>query len=166
MAVENLVLRANAQRGYGVYTTVERKKGERLYSYGGEVMPVYLSNSVTRRMTINKHFCLQWEPGGCQCYINHSCDPNCYIEWENGMPHLTARRDIPVDEEICYNYNTVELELVDWTAFPCHCHNGNCIGWIRGFQYLTPNQELGLLEMLSPYLKSVREEYVKNREGS
>jgi D-alanine-D-alanine ligase-like ATP-grasp enzyme len=65
----------------------------------------------------------QWKP------INHSCDPNAWLEGLN----LVARRAIKPGEEITTDYATFYNERMD--AFVCHCGADICRGVIRGSDY-------------------------------
>lgn len=65
----------------------------------------------------------QWKP------INHSCDPNAWLEGLN----LVARRDIKPGEEITIDYATFYNERMD--DFFCHCGADSCRGIIRGTDY-------------------------------
>jgi uncharacterized protein len=160
----DFTLRHHAQRGYGLYTKKSWKKGEKILMYEGRVIPSCMAG-VHHSMTLTEHFSFEWNKGSSFDYPNHSCKPNCYIDLSSGTPVLMAFRDISSDEELCYNYNTVEVDLSkDWLTFPFHCGNDNCIGWIKGFLYLTPKLELEILEMCSLYIKQIREEYEKSRD--
>jgi len=64
-----------------------------------------------------------WKP------INHSCDPNAWLE---GMD-LVARRRIKAGEEITIDYATFYNERMD--DFVCHCGAANCRGIIKGTDY-------------------------------
>lgn len=65
-----------------------------------------------------------WKP------INHSCDPNAWIE---GLD-LVARRKIKAGEEITIDYATFYNERMD--DFTCHCGTRRCRKIIRGTDYL------------------------------
>ncbi|MGH9928993.1 MAG: SET domain-containing protein-lysine N-methyltransferase [Pyrinomonadaceae bacterium] len=64
-----------------------------------------------------------WKP------INHSCDPNGWLEGMN----LVARRDIKAGEEITMDYATFYNERMD--DFVCHCSARDCRGIIKGTDY-------------------------------
>lgn len=68
----------------------------------------------------------------CQTrWFNHSCDPNSevHVEWDATRQTMTAwweaLRDIPVGEEITYDY-----AFVADVAEPCHCGAASCRGVI------------------------------------
>jgi D-alanine-D-alanine ligase len=65
----------------------------------------------------------QWKP------INHSCDPNAWLQGLN----LVARRKIRAGEEITIDYATFYNERMD--DFVCHCGARKCRGIIRGTDY-------------------------------
>jgi uncharacterized protein len=162
--MENFTLRKNAQRGYGVYSKKGWKKAEQILCYEGRITPTFLAG-VLNSMTLNAHFSFEWRKGSSYGFVNHSCQPNCVMDLTSGVPVLTAARDIAADEEVCYNYNTVEVDLnKDLVSFQCHCGQKECIGCVRGFLYLTPAQETLILNICSPYIKKVQAEYAKNRD--
>jgi D-alanine-D-alanine ligase len=71
----------------------------------------------------------QWEP------INHSCDPNTWLEGLN----VVARRMISAGEEVTIDYATFHDERMP--AFACKCHASECRGMIRGTDFTEPFME-------------------------
>jgi SET domain-containing protein len=78
-------------------------------------------------------------------FFNHSCSPNAGMKGEGT---LFALRDIPLGEEITFDYSTTgwsdsdawdENWLETWRV-PCKCGSPQCRGEIREFQTLS--QEL------------------------
>lgn len=67
-----------------------------------------------------------WKP------INHSCDPNSWLEGLN----LVARRQIRAGEEITIDYGTFYNELM--AEFACSCGARECRRTIRGTDYTGP----------------------------
>jgi hypothetical protein len=89
---------------------------------------------------------------GYDDFLNHSCNPNCYIDF-NGI-RLTALRPIKAGEELTYNYNTTEYDLVNSEApsfFKCSCDSKDCYEIIKGFKYLKQKEKIK--PFLSPFLK-------------
>ena len=84
-------------------------------------------------------------------FLNHSCDPTTYINFED----LTVRalRDLEPGEEVNFNYNTTEYEMVN--PFECYCHSVNCLGYIHGFKYLSLGERLKLNSQLASHLRNV-----------
>jgi len=66
-----------------------------------------------------------------------------------------AKRNIKKGEELAFDYNTTEYDLVEMVedcSFKCNCKSENCLGWVGGFVYLNQAQKLKLKKYLSPYL--------------
>jgi SET domain len=73
-------------------------------------------------------------------YINHSCDPNCTVEYTTETLWIVALKHIQAGEELCCNYG---YDAREYDKFPCHCGATICCGYIVGREYW------GLLPALS-----------------
>lgn len=62
-------------------------------------------------------------------HANHSCDPNAELVWPGlgAGARLVARRPIPPDEEITFDYG---FSLADSLGHPCACGQADCAGRI------------------------------------
>merc|ERR1711881_800111 len=108
-------------RGWGLKALEEIKSGDFVVEYVGELID---DDTCQRRikeyhdknindyyfLTIDKDNIIDAYPKANNArYMNHSCDPNCETQkWTvNGDMRigLFAVRDIPVNEELCFNYN-------------------------------------------------------------
>ena len=80
-------------------------------------------------------------------YINHSCDPNCYIS--SGLDVMTLRK-VSKGEELTTMYNEVALDqfmksdavLARWDgrrSFTCVCGSVKCIGQVDRYIVPVPN---------------------------
>lgn len=123
----------------------------------GEVLLAFERNFVSRpsRFTLQIDegvFQISSSPGTLENYINHSCDPNCYIDFSELV--FRARRKIRQGEELSFNYNTTEWDMERGTdkGFVCCCSAENCVYKVRGFRYLSPEIKAVLRPILSPFL--------------
>lgn len=64
--------------------------------------------------------------------FNHSCSPNAGVKGSN---ILVARCDILVGEEICFDYETTDLQDLE---FKCECQSNNCRKYINGSSWKDP----------------------------
>jgi len=89
-------------------------------------------------------------------YTNHSCKPNIVITSDGS--NFIAKTKINKGEMITFNYNTTEYEVI--RPFDCLCMNDCCLKRIRGFKYLSLNQqnELSTNYECSPFIKSCLKE--------
>jgi uncharacterized protein len=74
-------------------------------------------------------------------YINHSCDPNCTVEYTPETLWIVALKPIQAGEELSCNYG---YDARDYAKFPCRCGATSCCGYILGREYW------GLLPSPSP----------------
>ena len=58
-------------------------------------------------------------------YINHSCDPNCFVYSANHERFVLAKRDLAAGEEILIDY---AFNAVDGDEWECRCGAPNCRG--------------------------------------
>ena len=65
-------------------------------------------------------------------YINHSCEPNCYIDIENDRIWIYALRPISKGEELSYDYG---FDRWGWQDRLCLCQSINCFGYIVARKY-------------------------------
>ena len=89
------------------------------------------------------------DPEAYENFIDHSCDPNCYIDFN--CVALRARRPIRKGESLTYNYLTTEWDMGE--GFECRCNSRRCYGGIRGFKHLSKKRREKLRPFLSAYLR-------------
>ena len=58
-------------------------------------------------------------------HMNHSCDPNCYYDYDEGDTKLRARRTICVGEEFTVDYL---INNAGGSSWPCSCGSRRCRG--------------------------------------
>jgi len=68
-------------------------------------------------------------------HLNHSCDPNAYVQYHENHSYLLARRSIEAGEEITCDYN---INITGGTSWPCSCHAARCRGETIGDFFRLP----------------------------
>lgn len=71
-------------------------------------------------------------------YLNHSCDPNCYVHVVGNRAILYSLYVIPAGAEITFDYSITSTDTYDTWKMECHCGSYKCRKVISGFQYLDP----------------------------
>ena len=145
-------------KGRALVTNRDLAQGERILAFCGE--------RVTRRRLMHPNAALQIDEdlflesnGTIDECLNHSCRPNCYIDFK----HLTlaALRGIGRGEELTFNYNTSEYDLIDQgCAFVCNCGSETCVGHIAGFKHAPPGHRKSIQPILAPYLRRKMQEEI------
>lgn len=137
------VIKWTGTRGYGMFSNENLKKEDLIIEYCGEIIDKKEYQRRVRVMCAKKagdFYFLQVTPtmfidatryGNNGRFVNHSCDPNCFIEkwYVNGYPRIGfyAKRDIPAGEEFTCNYNF--LTFSNEKRQTCFCSSQHCLGY-------------------------------------
>jgi SET domain-containing protein len=119
-----LIIRSSDIHAAGCYTTTRIPKGTRVAEYTGprltkdEADALYESRPITYLFGLGDGSTVI--DGHCMAmFINHSCDPNCESDEEDGRVWIKAIKNIPAGAEITYDYC-----LYDGGDEPQHCNCG------------------------------------------
>ena len=119
-----LIIRSSDIHAAGCYTTTRIPKGKRVAEYTGprlskdEADVLYESRPITYLFGLGDGSVVI--DGHCTAmFINHSCDPNCESDEDEGRVWITAIKNIPAGSEITYDYC-----LYDGGDEPQHCNCG------------------------------------------
>ncbi|PIN86775.1 hypothetical protein COV19_03155 [Candidatus Woesearchaeota archaeon CG10_big_fil_rev_8_21_14_0_10_44_13] len=137
--------------GKGLFAKKSIKKGSIVFHFDGRIGDDAHTNPESLQIDEDKFL---ESTAKFDDFLNHSCEPNCYVDWHK--LDLVALRDIKVGEELSFDYNTAEYDLIDMVkdcSFRCNCGSKNCIGEVRGFRYLTSEQKKRIRKFISPFLK-------------
>lgn len=112
---EQLHVRNSDIEGRGVFTLVNIKEGELIAIIKGEVID---ENECVRREDEENNVYIFWNGDNyidtamtpTIKYINHSCDPNCFIDDRNEHSlNLIAAKDIKAGNELTIDYGYEEI---------------------------------------------------------
>jgi hypothetical protein len=134
--------RRSAVHGNGVFAVQDIAEGETLIEYKGEV--------ITWKEALRRHPHDPEQPnhtfyfhiddgrvidggvkGNAARWINHSCDPSCEADEQDGRVFIKALRNIAAGEELSYDYGLIIDEPYTRKLkadFPCWCGSKNCRG--------------------------------------
>jgi SET domain-containing protein len=121
-----VVRRQSAISGWGVYAAQPIAEDTRIVEYKGELVSQaeawrreqrYLPRQRIWIFTIDHRLARDAGVGGNVArYINHACNPNCYVDIVGRHIWILASRDIRAGEELTYDYNTDGI-----AGIPCRC---------------------------------------------
>ncbi|GAA5990320.1 hypothetical protein JCM10908_007315 [Rhodotorula pacifica] len=133
------------KKGFGVRAGADIPAETFVYEYVGEVigpapfqrkMKEYANEGIKHFyfMALDKEvFIDATKKGGKGRFLNHSCNPNCYVaKWTVGRKMrmgIFTKRNIKKDEELTFNYN---VDRYGHVAQECYCGEPNCVGYIGG----------------------------------
>ena len=144
-ASPSLEIRTDGAGGLGVFAQASVEPGEVLVGLAHRFVTERDRHTIQLGDDLHQAFTNEMDD-----YVNHSCDPNAVLDFER--LELVAVRPIAAGEEVSTNYLTFEWEMVE--PFACRCGASRCLGEIRGFAHLDPDEQDELLPSASPYLCS------------
>ncbi|MDN8612118.1 SET domain-containing protein [Variovorax ginsengisoli] len=134
--------RRSGVHGNGVFAVQDIAEGETLIEYKGEV--------ISWKEALRRHPHDPTQPqhtfyfhvdddrvidgnvdGNASRWINHSCEPNCEADEQNGRVFIKALRNIAAGEELNYDYGLIIDEPYTkklLSEFPCWCGSADCRG--------------------------------------
>lgn len=137
-----LQTRRSGVHGKGVFALQNLAEGEPLIEYAGEVIswkealrrhPHDLSNpNHTFYFHVDDKHVIDGKHGGNSSrWINHSCEPNCEAEDDEGRIFIKALRNINAGEELFFDYGLIidapyTKKLL--AEYPCWCGAKTCRG--------------------------------------
>lgn len=137
-------LRESVIAGKGAFARRAIAKGERLIEYVGERIPHPVADARYDDDSMDEHHTFLFSvssrtvidatrSGNESRFINHSCDPNCETEVERGRVFIFAIRDIPMGEELHYDYayeRSGDESEKEERQYRCRCGTRQCRGSI------------------------------------
>ena len=135
-------VRRSGVHGKGVFALAPIAEGERIIEYVGEVISWkeaqrrHPHNPADPNHTFYFHVddkrVIDAAVGGNSArWINHSCDPNCEADEQDGRIFIKALRDIKPGEELSYDYGLIIDERYTpklKAEYPCWCGSKYCRG--------------------------------------
>lgn len=122
----------------GLFAVTGIPRGTRIVEYCGEKIS---KDESARRLArynmyiayLNEQYDIDGETlANTARYINHSCDPNCTVEYTAKTIWIVALRHIQAGEELSCNYG---YDAREYDKFPCRCGATICCGYIVGREY-------------------------------
>jgi uncharacterized protein len=141
-ASKRIAVRSSGVHGKGVFAEVNIAEGEILVEYKGEIItwPEALRRhphdptdpNHTFYFSIDEKHVIDGKVNGNSArWINHSCDPSCEADEQNGRVFIKALRNIVAGEELNYDYGLVIDERYTpklKAEYPCWCGASTCRG--------------------------------------
>ena len=137
---EHLICKPSGIAGLGLYATRPIARNTRVIEYTGERID---GPEMTRRCAAGNHFIFRLNEtdyldgdvdDNLARFIDHSCEPNCEISWDEDRIWIVAARDIQSGEELAFNYG---YDLEDYWQYPCNCGSSHCVGFIVAEEFFS-----------------------------
>jgi hypothetical protein len=102
-----IVRKARPGLGYGLFAALPIRKGDFIIEYTGIKIPTAVADTLTTRylFMIDDVWSIDGSPrSNIARYMNHSCDPTCEAEIDDGRIMIYAIKDIKKGEELTFDY--------------------------------------------------------------
>jgi uncharacterized protein len=162
--IVSLYIKKSRIIGNGLYTDKAIKKGERVGVIHGPVVIVHkfvgkLVEQSLNWIGIGRYSWVNTKESPFK-YINHSCDPNTFIQ---GKRIVVALKNIAAHEEVSMDYSLTEADPDYTVPGGCRCGSRNCRKVVGPIQSLTREQYNLLKRIVNPQFRQIYE--VDERHG-
>jgi hypothetical protein len=144
------------KRGRGLVATKNFCPGEKIFEFVGDIyhgseFGDRAAELFTHSLQVGEDEFLISTEYHFDNFLNHSSTPNCWIEFgPNNEVWLVALQDIENGEELFFNYNSTEYNMVQQG---CAFFDELAQQFVGGFIHLSVEEKLAILEHASPYIK-------------
>lgn len=144
--------------GKGMFAIKPIKSGEKVLVWGGRWGVDYVDKVNATKAEKEGKLVMQWdenlfsveEKGDDDTYyINHSCDPNV---WMQDTFTLVARTDIKEGEELTADYSLWEADKDFVSKWKCNCGSKLCRGRVTGKDWRIPELQKRYKGHFSPFI--------------
>lgn len=159
MVQKTLLACRPASGGLGVFARQSIRPGQRLLEFTGPIIQRDALDAALDSIDVDGFLQISADSymglsGGFDDLVNHSCDPNCGVQFFDSRIVLTAIRPIAADEQLAFDYASTQ------NAYPyrflCGCGSPSCRRDIGDFDDLPDALKWKYHErgILAPYLSA------------
>lgn len=130
-----------SKTGSGVFTKLAIPAKAPILEFTGDLIPL-------NKLTLDPSQFLQigddrfmGPSGAIDDYINHNCDPNCYLHIVGNRAFLYSLYVIPKGAELNFDYSTSSTDTLESWSMKCSCSSSKCRKVISGFQTLSEDKQ-------------------------
>lgn len=137
-----------------LFTTIDLEKNDILFQFEGKSYsfedPKRVNDSF---LQIGKTLYLDVKNNGS--FINHSCNPNCYVRVAVNAAFLMTSMPIKAGEELTIDYSLTSNENIDSWSMNCNCSRFQCRRIISGANTIPEDklEKLIAAGMIPKYIK-------------
>ena len=145
--MENFVIKDIPGRGKGLFAKRPFDKGSILFKFNGnqisskEIITNNIPSNVSQHyLQINTDLYLDIGQDA-SLFVNHNCNPNCYVKIRINTAFLLAYIPIKEGQELVFDYSTTSTDKMEDWSITCKCAKFGCRRVISGFQYLPEDKK-------------------------
>jgi len=124
-------------KGKGVISTIRIPKQSAIIEFSGDILTEETmpdpNHPALLQISLNSFI---GPSGDKDDYINHSCDPNCYLHVVGSRAILYSLYEIAPNMELTFDYSTTSTDDIEKWSMNCQCGSSKCRSVISGLHYL------------------------------
>ncbi len=149
--IPNLELKDTPSKGKGIFSRITFPTGTTIFEVTGRIVqkdsiPKPYAPEVDNYFQIGATTYIGLS-GSYDDFINHSCNPNCWVYIVGTRAFIVALRQINPGDELTFDYSTTSSETTEEWAMPCCCGSFGCRKLISGFDYLDDKRKEEYIRM-------------------
>lgn len=152
--MKNFIIKKTKHKGLGLFAARDFMEGEHILhvdltglgKFSLEEIPLLVKENPELKKILNHcdyvghgKYVIDRSPAS---YMNHSCDPNCYVKCRTiAIRDVYALRDIKKGEELTFDVTATSTDQFDGKEFwklECKCGSENCRGIVHGDFFKMP----------------------------
>jgi hypothetical protein len=122
--------------GFGVFTMVDIPGNVPIMECTGDILSGDAVPHDDPALLQIGHDLYLGSSGDASDYINHHCNPNCYLHIVGVRAILFSLHHIKAGSELFFDYSTTSTDTLEQWQMECKCGAFNCRKIISGFHYL------------------------------
>lgn len=143
--MNDFIIKNSNIKGQGLFVSRDFGKNDILMRFDGvkilrENIEDFSSPITTCYLQIGTNLYLNIENTNAY-FINHSCNPNCYIKIIANTAFLLASIPIANGAELTYDYSLTSTENTDTWSMNCNCSKFGCRKIITGFNSINDTKQ-------------------------
>lgn len=133
---ENYLHLVKNKNGFGVYTDVIIPSRVPILEFRGDIFnKENLKHPPSKILQIDLSKYLG-PSGSLDDFVNHSCNPNCFLHIVGNRAMLYSRYQIAANSELTFDYSTSSTDDINTWVMDCNCGYFKCRQKISGIQSL------------------------------
>lgn len=146
--MKDFMIKETRSKSLGVFALRNFKKGEHIFHVDLTKLKRYTVREIDGNSELNGDhsdyvgrgkYVVNHSPVS---YMNHSCDPNCYVKMKTiAIKDVYALRDISKGEELTHDYTATSVDQFAGKGFweeECKCSSKNCRKILHGDLFKLP----------------------------
>jgi hypothetical protein len=140
-----------SKNGNGVFTSVDLPAKQPILEISGnlvqrkDIIGRYFEEFAINLVQVGEDVFID-PSGNVGRYLNHSCNPNCYLHIVGNRAIIYSLYEIKANNELTFDYSLSSTDDKEDYLLQCNCGAGNCRKEISGFHLLSEKERESMIK--------------------